>query len=132
MVNTAKLRWRIERDDEDLKQELGLGHDEGRGWRCLQRHATLCRAAYAFLISEREAVRPSGIPNALLREDIAFPTVTDPVAPSIRLERHVTNPIASIDVAIARAITRMLQRCPCCQRAKHHRNLRHNKIRARR
>ncbi len=30
MVNLAKLRWRIERDYQDLKQELGLGHYEGR------------------------------------------------------------------------------------------------------
>jgi SRSO17 transposase len=41
-VNTAKLRWRIERDYQDLKQELGLGHYEGRGWRGFHHHATLC------------------------------------------------------------------------------------------
>jgi SRSO17 transposase len=45
LVNTAKLRWRIERDDQDLKQELGLGHYEGRGWRGFHHHATLCIAA---------------------------------------------------------------------------------------
>ena len=42
LVNTAKLRWRIERDYQDLKQELGLGHYEGRGWRGFHHHATLC------------------------------------------------------------------------------------------
>jgi SRSO17 transposase len=32
-VDIAKLRWRIERDYQELKQEVGLGHFEGRGWR---------------------------------------------------------------------------------------------------
>ena len=59
-VDTAKLRWRIERDDQDLKQEVGLGHYEGRGWRGFHHHATLCIAAYGFLISERETIPPSG------------------------------------------------------------------------
>jgi SRSO17 transposase len=36
-----KLRWRIERDYEELKQELGLTHYEGRGWRGFHHHATL-------------------------------------------------------------------------------------------
>src|SRR3954467_15824015 len=48
-VHTAKLRWRIERDYQDLKQELGLDHYEGRGWRGFHHHATLCIAAYGFL-----------------------------------------------------------------------------------
>ena len=33
LVDMAKLRWRIERDYQELKQEVGLGHFEGRGWR---------------------------------------------------------------------------------------------------
>jgi len=59
LVDKAKLRWRIERDYQDLKQELGLGHYEGRGWRGFHHHATLCIAAYGFLISERGAIPPS-------------------------------------------------------------------------
>ena len=47
LVDIIKLRWRIERDYQDLKQELGLGHYEGRGWRGFHHHATLCIAAYA-------------------------------------------------------------------------------------
>src|ERR1700716_216590 len=53
LVRLAKLRWRIERDYQELKQELGLGHFEGRSWRGLHRHATLCIAAYSFLVTER-------------------------------------------------------------------------------
>jgi SRSO17 transposase len=59
LVDLAKLRWRIERDYLELKQELGLGHYEGRGWRGFHHHATLCIAAYGFLISERETIPPS-------------------------------------------------------------------------
>ncbi len=60
LVYFAKLRWRIERDYQELKQEVGLGHFEGRGWRGFHHHATLCIAAYGFLISERETIPPSG------------------------------------------------------------------------
>ena len=60
LVDLAKLRWRIERDYQELKQEVGLGHYEGRGWRGFHHHATLCIAAYGFLIAERAAIPPSG------------------------------------------------------------------------
>src|SRR3954454_14229144 len=53
LVTAAKGRWCIERDYEELKQEIGLGHYEGRGWRGFHHHATLCIAAYGFLIAER-------------------------------------------------------------------------------
>jgi SRSO17 transposase len=59
LVHMAKLRWRIERDYLELKQEIGLGHFEGRGWRGFHHHATLCIAAYGFLVSERAAFPPS-------------------------------------------------------------------------
>ena len=58
-VRQAKRRWRIERDYQDLKQELGLGQYEGRGWRGFHHHATLCIAAYGFLIMEQAAFPPS-------------------------------------------------------------------------
>src|SRR5206468_10915937 len=59
LVELAKLRWRIERDYQELKQELGLGHYEGRSWRGFHHHATLCIAAYGFLVSERNRFSPS-------------------------------------------------------------------------
>ena len=64
LIDLAKLRWRIERDYQELKQELGLGHYEGRGWRGFHHHATLCIAAYAFLIAERARVPPSAAGSA--------------------------------------------------------------------
>jgi SRSO17 transposase len=59
LVKIAKHRWIIERDYEELKQELGLGHYEGRGWRGFHHHATLCIAAYGFLVAERSRFSPS-------------------------------------------------------------------------
>jgi SRSO17 transposase len=53
LVTTVKMRWRIERDYLELKQELGLGHYEGRNWRGFHHHASLCIAAYGFLMLER-------------------------------------------------------------------------------
>jgi SRSO17 transposase len=53
LVKTAKMRWRIERDYQELKQEFGLSHYEGRGWRGFHHHATLCIAAYGFLLADR-------------------------------------------------------------------------------
>ncbi len=59
LTKMAKHRWIIERDYEELKQELGLGHFEGRNWRGFHHHATLCIAAYGFLVAERARFSPS-------------------------------------------------------------------------
>ena len=59
LVRLAKHRWIIERDYEELKQEVGIGHYEGRGWRGFHHHATLCIAAYGFLVAERARFSPS-------------------------------------------------------------------------
>lgn len=59
LVHLAQHRWIIERDYQELKQELGLGHYEGRGWRGFPPHATLCIAAYGFLVAERSLFSPS-------------------------------------------------------------------------
>jgi len=74
LVDRAKLRWRIERDYQELKQELGLGHYEGRGWRGFHHHATLCIAAYGFLICERETIPPSGPRTAAKLQKLALPS----------------------------------------------------------
>jgi SRSO17 transposase len=58
LVSLAKIRWRIERDFEELKDELGLDHYEGRGWRGFHHHGVLCMAAYGFLAAERGRLSP--------------------------------------------------------------------------
>jgi SRSO17 transposase len=65
LVRLAKHRWIIERDYQELKQELGLGHFEGRGWRGFHHHATLCIAAYGFLVAERSRFSPSAAAGKL-------------------------------------------------------------------
>ena len=90
LVDRAKMRWRIERDYQDLKQEVGLGHYEGRGWRGFHHHATLCIAAYGFLISERETIPPSGHRSATRRKTFSFPEGYRPrgAADPARASRH--------------------------------------------
>jgi len=73
LVDLTKLRWRIERDYQELKQEVGLGHYEGRGWRGFHHHATLCIAAYGFLVSERETIPPSGPASATFFPELTVP-----------------------------------------------------------
>lgn len=73
LVYFAKLRWRIERDDQELKQEVGLGHYEGRKWRGFHHHATMCIAAYAFLVAERGLFPPgnTGRPSRFKNPDVS-------------------------------------------------------------
>jgi SRSO17 transposase len=58
LVRLAKLRWRVERDFQELKDEIGLDHYEGRSWRGFHHHGALCIAAYAFLAAERARLSP--------------------------------------------------------------------------
>jgi len=73
LVRVAKLRWRIERDYQELKQELGLGHFEGRSWRGFHHHATLCVAAYAFLLAQRIATPKKTLPHPIFGQVPALP-----------------------------------------------------------
>ena len=58
LVRLVKIRWRIERDYQEMKDELGLDHYEGRGWRGFHHHGVLCIAAYAYLAAERARLSP--------------------------------------------------------------------------
>ena len=70
----AKQRWRIERDYQDLKQEVGFGHYEGRGWRGFHHHTTLCIAAFAFLLAERARLSP---PDLAAPPPVAVPALPE-------------------------------------------------------
>jgi SRSO17 transposase len=58
LVRLGKLRWRVERDYQEMKQELGLDHFEGRTWRGLHHHFSLCAVAHAFLALRRALFPP--------------------------------------------------------------------------
>jgi SRSO17 transposase len=72
LVHIAKARWLIERDYQELKQEIGLGHYEGRGWRGFHHHASLCIAAYGFLVAGRCLFPPV---RRFARERLAAPAL---------------------------------------------------------
>jgi SRSO17 transposase len=78
LVKLAKHSWIIERDYEELKQELGLGHYEGRGWRGFHHHATLCLAAYGFLVAERSRFSPSARAGRLELRTAKLPSEFEP------------------------------------------------------
>jgi SRSO17 transposase len=49
LAATIKARWICEQAHQQLKEELGLDHFEGRSWQGLHRHALMTMIAYAFL-----------------------------------------------------------------------------------
>ena len=59
LVRLAKLRWRVERDYQEMKGEVGLDHFEGRSWTGFHHHAALCAAAHAFLSLQRALFPPT-------------------------------------------------------------------------
>ena len=120
LVDTAKMRWRIEHDYHELKQEFGLSHYEGRGWCGFHHHATLCIAAYAFLMAQR--LKEGSKKNGSARSKASSLSQNHPprgsrqsAAPRARLDSNaaVSNrlraraPVASLPVLPAQ--TRMTQ-----------------------
>jgi SRSO17 transposase len=92
LVTTAKARWRIERDYEELKQEFGLTQYEGRGWRGFHHHASLCIAAYGFLVGQRlrgaRQKKPSELPQPALPRHYRPRGAAASAASRGRLDRH--------------------------------------------
>jgi len=98
LVHTTKARWRIERDYLELKQEFGLDHYEGRGWRGFHHHASLCIATYGFLVSERlrghaHQKKPSERPQPAVPEDYR-PRGASPSRPAPYLPLHSDSALA--------------------------------------
>lgn len=102
LVRHAKGRWRIERDYEELKSEFGLDHYEGRYWRGFHHHATLCIAAYGFLVMERQGAEK--IPD-LDMKNLPFPEPPARGQLPGRMQRHVPWSIATLRRRLAAVIT---------------------------
>lgn len=97
LIYLVKLRWRIERDYQELKDELGLDHYEGRGWRGFHHHGVLCIAAYAFLAAERARLSPPApvafLGSVPLPEDFHVRgAASSPRAPQPRVHHHPASP----------------------------------------
>jgi len=63
LAATIKARWVCEQAHQQLKEELGLDHFEGRSWQGLHRHALMTMIAYAFLQHRRLAKARRGKKN---------------------------------------------------------------------
>ena len=96
LAATIKARWVCEQAHQQMKEELGLDHFEGRSWQGLHRHALMTMIAYAFLQHRRLAEQGG-------KKTIHGP----PPQPSLPAVRN----------AIVSLITRPLQRCPHCRRS---------------
>ena len=115
MVDITKLPWRIERDYQDLKQEIGLGHFEGRGWRGFHHHATLSIAAYGFLVLMRANERAKKTPP-FGQSCPQFPRTSARAGRPVRTQRHNPLSLCSLRIALSVALIQRLERCPCCLR----------------
>lgn len=109
LVNTAMTRWRIERDYQELKQEFGLAHYEGRGWRGFHHHATLCIAAYGFLLSQRlkgggDKKNSARSEASLLPEGYTPRGSRKNATSRARLNRYTSIPVGSDNHATARTM----------------------------
>ena len=115
LIKMAKHRWIMERDYEELKQELGLGHFEGRNWRGFHHHATLCIAAYGFLVAERSRFFPL-LPASVILDSLpaGLPGTSARVGRRVRPERHNPHSIATLRIILACLLLRQLPHCPFC------------------
>jgi SRSO17 transposase len=67
-VGLWKTRWQVEQGYQQLKEELGLDHFEGRSWPGFHHHATLCFLAYGFLALERLRGTPTALDDVPEKE----------------------------------------------------------------
>jgi hypothetical protein len=114
LVDHAKPRWRIGHDYKELKQEVGLGDFEGRGWR-VSTITPRCRSRFMDSRSLRGDPFP---PQQQLPKfsscNLPFPKVTDPEAPPLRPERHVPNSIVTLCRRLIVKLVAIVSRCRCC------------------
>jgi hypothetical protein len=96
LAATIKARWICEQAHQQLKEELGFDHFEGRSWQGLHRHALMSMIAYAFLQHRRLA-------QAGRKKTINGP----PPQPSLPAVRQ-----AIVDLIVQLRP----QRCPYCRR----------------
>ena len=85
LMRLVKLRWRVERDYQELKGQVGLDHFEGRTWRGFHHHTTLCAVAHAFLAMQRRLFPPEALRLDAADDSQAHPDV------AARTDRHLSS-----------------------------------------
>jgi len=82
MILTVHERWKVEQGYQRLKEELGLDHFEGRSWRGLHHHITLCFLAYAFLLKTGRALKKTASRSRSCGDGStgSFPSIAVPAA----------------------------------------------------
>ena len=117
LVGVAHPRWRIESDYQDLKQDFGLDHYKGRGWRGFHHHASLRIAAYGFLMTGRLiADKPVGSKKTSSNAKcLPFPRTTSPAA-VLRAQRYAKHSITTLRLSLSYAPIARFGQCPCCGR----------------
>ena len=130
--SAAHQRWRIERDYPDLKQDFGLGHHEGRGWRGFHHLATLSIAAYGFPMAERLlADKPvGGKKTPSNAQCLPCPRIASRAA-VLRAQRHVEHSITALRLSLSYARLARIGQSPCCGRVSAKLLSRHSKRRRR-
>ena len=93
LVYLAKIRWRVERDYQEMKSELGLDHFEGRTWRGFHHHVALVAAAHAFLALTRALFPPDEFSDEATK--LTFPAYRR---------------------ALQTVLLRLMGHCPLCRR----------------
>ena len=91
LAATIKARWICEQAHQQLKEELGLDHFEGRSWHGLHRHALMTMIAYAFLQHRRLAKAKRGKKNQ---------RTTASTKPASRSSRHRQSHASIADAAM--------------------------------
>lgn len=116
MVFVAKMRWCMERDYQGLKQDFGLDHYDGRGWRGFHHNATLSIAAYGFWMSQR---LQSGSSDAAAKSksiQCQVPSLPqDFLGEARRAQRHVPNSITALRLQLNVALASALGHCAHCR-----------------
>jgi SRSO17 transposase len=92
-VRLWKSRWPVEQGSQQMKEELGLNHFEGRSWRGFHHHACLVMLAYGFLVLEQ--VREREVPASPGSKSVPRPRIT---VPAIRRAlQRLLKPVAKPD-----------------------------------
>lgn len=108
------MRWRIERDYQELKQELGLGIMRGEAGAAFTTMPACASQLTVFSSPNRRRFPPQQLPAANAARNLPFPAVPDPARLPLRPEQHMPNSIATLRRRLTAALVRRMPRCPCC------------------